>query len=60
MNTTERTEHRTEKQIFINSTSCDHPYLKTDKKTRNKVCTSCGAVIYTAVKHLPVYLAIPE
>lgn len=27
-----------------------HPYLKTDKKTADKICTSCGRVIYSGKK----------
>ena len=31
---------------------CHHPYLKTEKKTADKVCTSCGRVIYSGQNKL--------
>lgn len=61
MNQTEKfNASETAKHCFVSSVSCDHPYLKTDKRTRNKVCTSCGAVIYRIDRRMPVYLSIPQ
>ncbi|MGZ3904008.1 MAG: hypothetical protein ACXVC6_09950 [Bacteroidia bacterium] len=60
-NTTERPNNaQSKEQNFVSITFCEHPYLKTDKKTRNKICTSCGAVIYRVDRFMPVYLSIPK
>jgi hypothetical protein len=26
---------------------CHHPFLKTDRKTLDKICTSCGRIVYS-------------
>ncbi|MCD6019205.1 MAG: hypothetical protein K0S53_2326 [Bacteroidetes bacterium] len=35
---------------LIKEENCYHEYLKTNKKTRDKVCVSCGRVIYLCSK----------
>ncbi|MDF2449947.1 MAG: hypothetical protein K0R26_2451 [Bacteroidota bacterium] len=35
---------------LIKDDVCFHDYLKADKKTKDKVCVSCGRIIYLSSK----------